>query len=109
MTNVVKINAKDCRKVINCNKYSNIDPEDFEGLVLYDMNKNRDADLIGNTFGLRPITYIEKPHLKTIVVMRVDVMNEEMEREIKKSPTEYAWEYKKFRKLSQEPKSIYKS
>ena len=39
----------------------------------------------------------------------VDVMNEEMEREIKKSPTEYAWEYKKFRKLSQEPKSIYKS
>ena len=39
----------------------------------------------------------------------VDVMNEEMEREIKKSPTEYSWEYKKFRKLSQEPKSIYKS
>ena len=39
----------------------------------------------------------------------VDVMNEEMEREIKKSPTEYSWEYKKFRKLSQEPNSIYKS
>ena len=39
----------------------------------------------------------------------VDVMNEEMEREIKKSPTEYSWEYKKFRKLSQESKSIYKS
>ena len=39
----------------------------------------------------------------------VDVMNKEMEKEIKKSPTEYSWEYKKFRKLSQEPKSIYKS
>ena len=79
MTNVVRINAKACRKVINCNQYSNIDPEDFEGLVLYDMNKNRDTGQtgpIGNTFGLRPITYIEKPHLKTIVVMRVDVMNQ---------------------------------
>jgi len=39
----------------------------------------------------------------------VDVMNLEMENEIKKSPTEYSWEYKKFRKLSQEPKDIYKT
>ena len=38
----------------------------------------------------------------------VDVMNVEMENEIKKSPTEYSWEYKKFRKLSKEPKDIYK-
>jgi Kdo2-lipid IVA lauroyltransferase/acyltransferase len=39
----------------------------------------------------------------------VDVMNREMENVIKKSPTEYSWEYKKFRKLSQEPKDIYKT
>ena len=39
----------------------------------------------------------------------VDVMNQEMESEIKKSPKEYSWEYKKFRKLSKEPKDIYKT
>jgi KDO2-lipid IV(A) lauroyltransferase len=39
----------------------------------------------------------------------VDVMNADMEHEIKKSPAEYSWEYKKFRRLSQEPKDIYKS
>jgi KDO2-lipid IV(A) lauroyltransferase len=39
----------------------------------------------------------------------VDVMNVDMEHEIKKSPAEYSWEYKKFRRLSQEPKDIYKS
>ena len=39
----------------------------------------------------------------------VDVMNLEMEHEIKKSPAEYSWEYKKFRRLSQEPKDIYKT
>ena len=81
MTNVVKINAKACRKVINCNQYSNIDPEDFEGLVLYDMNKNRDTGHtgpIGDTFGLKPITYIEDRLTKTLVVMRVDVMNQEI-------------------------------
>ena len=39
----------------------------------------------------------------------VDVMNLEMENQIKKSPTEYSWEYKKFRKLSKEPKDIYKT
>ena len=38
----------------------------------------------------------------------VDVMNEEMEREIKKSPTEYSWEYKKFRRLLSVPQDIYK-
>ena len=36
-------------------------------------------------------------------------MNAEMEHEIKKSPAEYSWEYKKFRRLSQEPKDIYKT
>ena len=39
----------------------------------------------------------------------VDVMNLEMENQIKKSPAEYSWEYKKFRKLSKEPKDIYKT
>ena len=39
----------------------------------------------------------------------VDIMNTEMEHEIKKSPAEYSWEYKKFRRLSQEPKDIYKT
>jgi KDO2-lipid IV(A) lauroyltransferase len=39
----------------------------------------------------------------------VDIMNADMENEIKKSPAEYSWEYKKFRRLSQEPKDIYKS
>ena len=39
----------------------------------------------------------------------VDVMNVEMENQIKKSPAEYSWEYKKFRKLSKEPKDIYKT
>jgi len=36
-------------------------------------------------------------------------MNLEMEDEIKKSPAEYSWEYKKSRRLSQEPKDIYKT
>ena len=39
----------------------------------------------------------------------VDIMNADMEHEIKKSPAEYSWEYKKFRRLSQEPKDIYKT
>ena len=38
----------------------------------------------------------------------IDVMNMEMEEEIKKSPIEYSWEYKKFRKLSKGPRDIYK-
>ena len=39
----------------------------------------------------------------------VDVMNKEIEVEIKKSPLEYSWEYKKFRKLSGEVRDIYKN
>ena len=39
----------------------------------------------------------------------VDVMNKEMEDEIKKSPSEYSWEYKKFRKLSGDIRDIYKN
>ena len=38
----------------------------------------------------------------------IDIMNREMEEEIKKSPKQYSWEYKKFRKLSKEPRDIYK-
>ena len=37
----------------------------------------------------------------------IDIMNREMEEEIKKSPKQYSWEYKKFRKLSKEPRDIY--
>jgi hypothetical protein len=32
-----------------------------------------------------------------------------MEEEIIKSPSEYSWEYKKFRKLSKDPRDIYKT
>ena len=55
------------------------------------------------------IINFKKPNKEIYSKNGVDVMNTEMEREIKKSPTEYSWEYKKFRKLSQEPKDIYKS
>ena len=54
------------------------------------------------------IINFKKPNKEIYSKNGVDVMNAEMEREIKKSPTEYSWEYKKFRKLSQEPKDIYK-
>ena len=54
------------------------------------------------------IINFKKPNKEIYSKNGVDVMNTEMEREIKKSPTEYSWEYKKFRKLSQEPKDIYK-
>jgi len=50
-----------------------------------------------------------KPHHKIYSSVGVDVMNKEMEQAIKKMPAEYSWEYKKFRKLSSEPKDIYKS
>ncbi|EKO36842.1 lipid A biosynthesis (KDO)2-(lauroyl)-lipid IVA acyltransferase [SAR86 cluster bacterium SAR86E] len=50
-----------------------------------------------------------KPHHKIYSSIGVDVMNKEMEQVIKKIPAEYSWEYKKFRKLSSEPKDIYKS
>ena len=55
------------------------------------------------------IINFKKPNKEIYSKNGVDVMNTEMEREIKKSPTEYSWEYKKFRKLSQEPKDIYKT
>tara|TARA_B100001250_G_scaffold369299_1_gene352676 strand:+ start:4142 stop:5005 length:864 start_codon:yes stop_codon:yes gene_type:complete len=55
------------------------------------------------------IINFKKPKKEIYTINGVDVMNAEMEHEIKKSPTEYSWEYKKFRKLSQEPKDIYKT
>jgi len=55
------------------------------------------------------IINFKKPNKEIYSKNGVDVMNAEMEREIKKSPTEYSWEYKKFRKLSQKPKDIYKT
>jgi lauroyl/myristoyl acyltransferase len=55
------------------------------------------------------IINFKKPNKEIYSKNGVDVMNAEMEHEIKKSPTEYSWEYKKFRKLSQEPKDIYKT
>ncbi|MBD63121.1 MAG: hypothetical protein CMD68_03465 [Gammaproteobacteria bacterium] len=40
----------------------------------------------------------------------VDIMNKTIEEEIRKSPLEYSWEYKKFRKLSsKQKKDIYKN
>ena len=58
--------------------------------------------------GLGHIINFKKPDKKIYTNNGVDIMNLEMENEIKKSPEEYSWEYKKFRKLSQEPKDIYK-
>ena len=51
----------------------------------------------------------QKPDKKIYSDTGVDVMNQEMETEILKRPEEYSWEYKKFRKLSKEPKDIYKN
>ena len=50
-----------------------------------------------------------KPDTKIYSESGVDIMNHEMEKEILKRPEEYSWEYKKFRKLSKEPKDIYKN
>jgi KDO2-lipid IV(A) lauroyltransferase len=55
------------------------------------------------------IINFKKPSKEIYKNNGVDVMNQEMESEIKKSPIEYSWEYKKFRKLSKEPKDIYKT
>jgi len=55
------------------------------------------------------IINFKKPSKEIYKNNGVDVMNQEMESEIKKSPKEYSWEYKKFRKLSKEPKDIYKT
>jgi KDO2-lipid IV(A) lauroyltransferase len=50
----------------------------------------------------------KKPNNKIYGKNGVDIMNNEMETEIRKSPKEYSWEYKKFRKLLNGPKDIYK-
>ena len=55
------------------------------------------------------IINFKKPSSEIYSDRGVDIMNLEMENEIKKSPAEYSWEYKKFRRLSQEPKDIYKT
>ena len=55
------------------------------------------------------IINFKKPRADIYANNGVDVMNKEMENEILKSPTEYSWEYKKFRKLSKEPRDVYKT
>ncbi|MDA9614249.1 hypothetical protein N9S59_00125 [Pseudomonadota bacterium] len=55
------------------------------------------------------IMTFNKPDTKIYGESGVDIMNHEMEKEILKRPEEYSWEYKKFRKLSKEPKDIYKN
>jgi KDO2-lipid IV(A) lauroyltransferase len=55
------------------------------------------------------IVTFKKPDAKIYGDLGVDIMNHEMETEILKRPEEYSWEYKKFRKLSNEPKDIYKN
>ena len=54
------------------------------------------------------IMTFKQPDAKIYSESGVDIMNNEMEKEIVKQPKEYSWEYKKFRKLSQEPTDIYK-
>jgi lauroyl/myristoyl acyltransferase len=51
----------------------------------------------------------KKPDEEIYLENGIDIMNKEMEMEIRRSPAEYSWEYKKFRKLSKDPKNIYKS
>ena len=58
--------------------------------------------------GLGHAMIFKKPDKEIYSDNGVDVMNREMETEIRKCPKEYSWEYKKFRKLSQEPRDIYK-
>ena len=50
----------------------------------------------------------KKPIARNLFCIMGLIYESEMEQEIKKSPAEYSWEYKKFRRLSQEPKDIYK-
>ena len=54
------------------------------------------------------IINFKEPNIEIYEKNGVDIMNKEMENEIKKSPLEYSWEYKKFRKLSGDIKDIYK-
>ena len=55
------------------------------------------------------IINFKKPSVEIYEKNGVDVMNKEIENVIKKSPLEYSWEYKKFRKLSGDIKDIYKN
>ena len=55
------------------------------------------------------IINFKEPNIEIYEKNGVDVMNKEMENEIKKLPLEYSWEYKKFRKLSGDIKDIYKN
>ena len=55
------------------------------------------------------IINFKRPSVEIYEKNGVDVMNKEMEDEIRKSPSEYSWEYKKFRKLSGDIKDIYKN
>ena len=55
------------------------------------------------------IINFKKPDMEIYKKNGVDVMNKEIEDEIKKSPSEYSWEYKKFRKLSGEARDVYKN
>ncbi len=55
------------------------------------------------------IINFKKPSIEIYEKNGVDVMNKEIENVIKKSPLEYSWEYKKFRKLSGDIKDIYKN
>lgn len=55
------------------------------------------------------IINFKRPSVEIYEKNGVDVMNKEMEDEIRKSPSEYSWEYKKFRKLSGNIRDIYKN
>ena len=55
------------------------------------------------------IINFKRPSVEIYEKNGVDVMNKEMEDEIRKSPSEYSWEYKKFRKLSGDIRDIYKN
>ena len=55
------------------------------------------------------IMSFRKPDQKIYGEDGVDIMNKEMELEIRKCPKEYSWEYKKFRKLTNRSLNIYKA
>ena len=55
------------------------------------------------------IINFKRPSVEIYEKNGVDVMNREMEDAIRKSPSEYSWEYKKFRKLSGDIRDIYKN
>jgi len=51
----------------------------------------------------------KKPSKEIYSESGVQVMNDEMEKAIRISPSEYSWEYKKFRRLPLGGKDIYKN